>query len=597
MMEERAGDKKPCFQGEFDTLNAPLAGANLIEAGAGTGKTYAITGLYVRLLIEAGFLVKDILVVTYTVAATNELTDRIRKVISEALRVFKGDAGADGFIAGLSRKFPEAGERATAIERLTRALTDFDESAIYTIHSFCRRVLQENAFESGELFDTELITDDLEIREEVVDDFWRRNFYSTSPEFAAYALNRKIDPRSLLRFSRNSHISAGQRILPEMEPPDQERQRRIVAELKGKLAELRGRWPAFRGEGASLLSDPALKKNIYGARVAALIAAMDIFLAVEAPPLFPGDFFKKFSSAYIASSLRKDTTPPQHPVFELCQQILSLSGQLQEILEGRLIYIERELMLTLAQELPLKKQARNVQYFDDLLLRLRQALFRKGGENLTAAIRKRYKAALIDEFQDTDPVQYAIFAEVFRTPGNVLFLIGDPKQAIYSFRGADIFAYLAAGREVDSVYTLTANWRSDPVLIKAVNTLFSGRKAPFVFPEIVYRDASSGRDNFTDKLMINGTCEPRMKCWFIDGEGEKPLSRGIARPRIAKALAAGIERLIVSGRGGNATIGKRVVQAGDIAILVRTNDEAILCRDALAALKIPAVLHSTEGLF
>lgn len=590
-------DNKFFFRGEFDPLNAPLRGANLIEAGAGTGKTHAITVIYLRLLIEAGLSVKEILVVTYTVAATNELTDRIRKVISAALRILKNDTGADGFLAGLSQKLAKAEERARAVERLTRALADFDEAAIYTIHSFCRRVLQENAFASGELFDTELITDDLKLREEVVEDFWRRNFYETSQEFAAYALNRKIDPGSLLKFSRNSHISEDLLILPETEPPVQERQESIVADLKQRLSELRDQWPSFRGESAKLLMNPALKKNIYGERVAALISEMDIFLSPGAPSLFPCDFFKKFSAAFIASAVRKGTTPPEHPFFELCQQILFLSGKLQEILEKRLLYVKRELLLTLTKELPLKKQDHNVQYFDDLLLRLRHALFRNGGKHLTAALRKQYRAALIDEFQDTDPVQYAIFSEVFRDAGNILFLIGDPKQAIYSFRGADIFAYLAAGREVDSVYTLTANWRSEPTLIKAVNTLFSMRTAPFVFPEIEYRDASSGSDCFINKLIINGIYEPPMMCWLIDAGDGKPLSRGVARPRIARALAAEIARLIVSGRAGKATIGKRRVQAEDIAILVRTNQEAILCRDALAELKIPAVLHSAESIF
>jgi len=259
--------------------------------------------------------------------------------------------------------------------------------------------------------------------------------------------------------------------------------------------------------------------------------------------------------------------------------------------------VKRELLLTLTTELPQKKQARNVQYFDDLLLRLRHALSRNGRRNLTTALRKQYRAALIDEFQDTDPVQYAIFSEVFRDTGNILFLIGDPKQAIYSFRGADIFAYLAAGREVDSVYTLTANWRSEPLLIKAVNTLFSVRTAPFVFPEIAYRDASSGNDDFPNKLMINSIYEPPMKCWLIGADEEKPLSRGVARPRIARATAAEIARLIISGREGKATIGKRALQAADMAILVRTNPEAMLCRDALAELKIPAVLHSAESIF
>ena len=114
------------------------------------------------------------------------------------------------------------------------------------------------------------------------------------------------------------------------------------------------------------------------------------------------------------------------------------------------------------KELPARKQRRNIQSFDDLLTRLRHSLEKAGGDELSETIRRRYKAALVDEFQDTDPVQYAIFENVFGKGGAILFLIGDPKQAIYSFRGADLFAYMKAAGHVDSRYTLTRNWRSEP---------------------------------------------------------------------------------------------------------------------------------------
>ena len=127
---------------------------------------------------------------------------------------------------------------------------------------------------------------------------------------------------------------------------------------------------------------------------------------------------------------------------------------------------------------------------------------------LSAAIRGRYKAALIDEFQDTDPVQYAIFQNVFGKGGAILFLIGDPKQAIYSFRGADLFAYMKAAGRVNSRYTLTKNWRSEPGLITSVNTIFSNGRNPFLYRDIPFEKAVPKEGKDYESLKINGKTEP-----------------------------------------------------------------------------------------
>ncbi len=140
----------------FDLLESPLEGTNLIEASAGTGKTYTIAGLFLRLILEKGFSVNDILVVTYTVAATEELRDRIRKKIREAMEAFSAGGSPDEFLKGLVQKNPDP---KAAIGLLQEALHDFDEASIFTIHGFCQRTLHESAFESGSLFDTELIPD------------------------------------------------------------------------------------------------------------------------------------------------------------------------------------------------------------------------------------------------------------------------------------------------------------------------------------------------------------------------------------------------------------------------------------------------------
>ncbi|MGA2957941.1 MAG: exodeoxyribonuclease V subunit beta, partial [Thermodesulfobacteriota bacterium] len=239
--------------------------------------------------------------------------------------------------------------------------------------------------------------------------------------------------------------------------------------------------------------------------------------------------------------------------------------------------------------------------FDDLLIRLRGALDKTGGDDLAKAIRTKYRAALIDEFQDTDPIQYAIFKNVFGGEESILFLIGDPKQAIYSFRGADLFAYMRAAGHVDSRYTLTKNWRSEPGLITAVNTIFSNGKNPFIYEAIPFEPSTAKERKDHEFLKINGKEEAPFHLWFVDAEkvaeSGKPITKGRARELIPDAVAGEISRLLSLGKEGKARIGDRPLREADIAVLVRRNSEARLVQESLTALRVPSVLHSMGDLF
>jgi exodeoxyribonuclease V beta subunit len=597
MNESLLSDTTAHFRGVFDLLNAPLSGTNLIEASAGTGKTHAVAGLYVRLLLETKLSVRDILVITYTVAATNELMERIRRLLTEALGAFKNNRSDDDFLSRLLTKFTEASLRAAALERLVRALHEFDQAAIHTIHGFCRRALADNAYESGELFNTELITDDQDLRRGIVEDFWRRHFYDASPEFVAYALSQKVNPEGLLQFANQYRFAGKIKMVSEEGPFSQEKADDLTSELRESLCSLRKLWIEFRGEASKMLADPSLNKQTYGVRINSLIEDMDQYLGGEAPSLFPDPFFEKFSATVIKAKTRKACKPPIHPFFDACDYVLRESGELKNLFERRLVALKKELVTALLTELPERKQSLNVQYFDDLLLRLHGALSKGEEARLIPALRKRYRAALIDEFQDTDPLQHAIISKVFQTPENTLFLIGDPKQAIYSFRGADIFSYLSAAKKVERIYTLNVNWRSDPVLVDAFNTLFLQRNNPFLFPEIGYSRAYPAPTSFAEKFTVDGRYEAPMRCWLLNAPEKGQITRESARNDIARATAAEIARLIFLGQSARAKIGKRSLRPGDIAIIVRANSEALLCRDSLAKLHVPAVLYSSESLF
>ena len=186
----------------FDLAATPLQrGTSLLEASAGTGKTYAIAGLFVRLILKESFSVEQILVVTFTEAATAELRQRIRQTIANALKVFSGEPATDEFLQRLLETHTH--EKAEVIARLEQALAGFDQAAIYTIHGFCQRTLRDRAFESGALFDVELISEPGEILSEITGDFWRRTFYVPRTNISVrFALKNKLTPETLLNFLR-----------------------------------------------------------------------------------------------------------------------------------------------------------------------------------------------------------------------------------------------------------------------------------------------------------------------------------------------------------------------------------------------------------
>ncbi|MCP4665373.1 MAG: UvrD-helicase domain-containing protein, partial [Deltaproteobacteria bacterium] len=214
----------------FDLLHSPLEGTSLIEASAGTGKTYAVTGLFLRLIVEKGLHPGDILVVTFTQAATEELKQRIRGMLRQAVEAFSSSRAQDGFLKGLvtGSKDPEA-----ALKALKQALRAFDETAICTIHGFCKRVLHENAFESGALFDTALVADQEDMKREIVYDFWRMHFYRASRLFVNYVLKAGFYPDTFYSLLSN-HVSRPYlRIIPQADMPDSSgRERRFLSSFR-----------------------------------------------------------------------------------------------------------------------------------------------------------------------------------------------------------------------------------------------------------------------------------------------------------------------------------------------------------------------------
>ncbi len=475
----------------------PPAGLSLIEASAGTGKTHAITTLVVRLVVEARYNVRDILVVTFTNAAAAELRHRIRQRLRAAHAAFSGQPSADAEIVAYAHGM-DPSLRQDAVGRLWHALTGFDEAPIGTLHAFCQRTLRELAFESLQRSDAELLTDTSPLIEEIVADFWVTRLHQADRVLLDLLDDAKVNRQNLHRL--------------------------IGDVLRQPHAEVR--------PGATALA----------------------------------------------------TIPePQHSALEFQLEALD--------------YARREL--------DLRKRAANVVSFDDLLERLAQALrAAAGGRALATRLRRQYPVALVDEFQDTDPTQYEILTQIYLAPeatadGVRLIFVGDPKQAIYSFRGADIFTYMNARRRVtEPAGQLLVNRRSDPKLVMAVNHLFDAQRVAhaFVFPEIEFHSVQA-HDEAVDALGGSEAGKAPLRILFVPRDGRIPLrgatmEKGRGATYVTAAVTADIARLV-----HEATIEGRAVRASDIAVLCRTNRQSRQIQTALRLWRIPSVIQGDTSVY
>ncbi len=574
----------------LDALNADLDGG-LIEASAGTGKTYTITTLFLRLLLTRGLTVGEILVVTFTTAATAELRERIRRRLREALAACDG-AGGDAVLAAL---VASAGDPVVARSRLQAALRDFDEAAIFTIHGLCKRVLTHHAFESGVSFDAELVHNQDQLLAEVVSDYWAESLYQASPSWVRHVVAAGLTPASLTALAKLAVAEPDMPVLPE--PASAASLEAADARFESARQAAAALWRTERGAVLAILA--TLSGTKYRATsVPGWAKQMDAVLS--AAPRGGAELFDKFGSfttAGVSAGLTKKTpVMPRHPFFAACDELAAASVDAGRIVDDRLISFRRELIAFARREVPRRQEAARTQGFDDLLHSLDQALQGPGGPALARAVRESYRVALIDEFQDTDPVQYRIFRAIYAgAASNRMFLIGDPKQAIYSFRGADVFAYLRAARDAAGrSYTLDTNYRADPGLLGALNALFARARAPFLLGDIAFVEAKAAV-GAADRLREGSRPAAPLRFLFARREPgvTKPLAKGWADRVIPDAIAADIARLL---RGG-ATIEGRAVSAGDVAVLVRKNRQAAAVQEALRALRVPSVLQGDASVF
>lgn len=605
----------------LNTLTFPLSDTRLIEASAGTGKTYTIAALYVRLILGHGtdndlptreLLPPDILVVTFTDAATKELRERIRARLTQTARFFRQQpVKSDPFLEQLRAHYTDADKWGALAHRLELAANWMDESAVYTIHGWCNRMLQQHAFDSGSLFRQEVNTNDAELLNEVVRDYWRTFYYQLShndPDFEAiYSVFKQPDAllKEIKSLLRNSDP------IGEWVSKDQSIKELITAINKSKqeqLKRLKQPWAQWAPEIQAIL-DTAVNDQVLPARNYNVNHRNNWIIKITEWSLDPlqekldiGKGFINLSPNGMAELVNPRQTPPEHPGFEaisqLPQQLAALPSLKVELIKHAIHWIRNRY--------DTEKQRLAQMTFDDMLTRLDKALLSENGEQLANVIRQQYPVALIDEFQDTDPVQYRIFERLYaKSPTTDLacFMIGDPKQAIYSFRGADIYTYLKAHKTTAGRhYTLATNYRSTTELVSAVNQVFSQA-------DLQDEGAFRFKDGSENPLpFIPVKAAGRKETWVIDGHpataltlwhsaAPEPIGLPAYRKEMAEVTASEIVRLLNLANEGktgfkseSGTI--QALQPADIAILVRTGKEAKAMRNALASRRLRSVYLS-----
>ncbi|WP_237673454.1 exodeoxyribonuclease V subunit beta [Vreelandella profundi] len=668
----------------LNPLRLPLHGSRLIEASAGTGKTFTIALLYVRLVL-GGHSVDDdtafirpltppeILVVTFTNAATQELRERIRNRLVEAAEVFRetpdakeagheegllpwpenvpDDAGIPAVHGGqMAKVAPKDGFTAPSqwpasvppahdpllvqlrdqydpatwpacSRRLALAAEWMDEAAVSTIHSWCYRMLREHAFDSGSLFSLNLENDQRELEHEVVRDYWRSFYYPLDSDALGIVTRYWKSPDDL-------HALL-QRLLPESEalggakPQPRETLAATQAERSAQLSELKAPWPAWLNELVPALEDAATRKAFKGQSFNAKsranwLGALREWSESDADrPALTDAAWKRMTPDGMAD-IWKEGAPPSPQVWEALAQLPAALDALPEPRNDLLIHAVQWCRARLERE----QERRAEMGPNDLLTHLDRALQGPNKEALAAQIQRQFPVALIDEFQDTDPVQYRIFNAVYdvATPRRdiAILLIGDPKQAIYAFRGADIFTYLQARHDTDGRHvTLGTNFRSSRAMVAAVNHCFSYADqhdaGAFLFPlddggnPLPFQPVDAKGTSNT--LVLNGQPLPAMTLWPL--ESDEPLSKTAYQTEMAERCASHMAALLEAGRKQKAGFAKAVdnsatgdssVRSGeqsltplapsDMAVLVNGLQEARAIRLALASRGIKSVYLS-----
>ena len=534
---------------DFDVIKVPLNGSNLIEASAGTGKTYSIAILVIRLVIEKRIELRQILMVTFTNAAVAELEVRIRRFIREAYAYTSDGCKIDDTIRTIVDQGVQQLGKEEVLTLLMNARRQLDETSIFTIHSFCQKTLNEFAFETGQAFNVEVVEDEVVLINEVVSDYWRKHITTLNSDLLNFLLKNGLSKNGLA--SVVSKAKRGKSFIYKTDHSVNDYWA-IKAQLDDGLKNALDRFnDEFAISPERTLEN--ISKNSHALKAFGNLAeeadAFRLMLVEKQDKGYTQKFFPKLLQRAI------EVNEAENALGAVAQDCINY------LYGGAISFCDAAIQA--------KKQEQSLFSFDDLINKLHQAV---SSESLQAAVRKQYKAVFIDEFQDTDQKQYDIFDAFFNRHA-ILFYIGDPKQSIYSFKGTDLDTYLEAATKVSNPpYTMSKNFRSTAAYIDALNKLFTSIDNPFYDERIGYETVGAGFSK--SEIMADNSLVDLLSIYQCDNNDQ-----------VVEQTTNLVKELLL----GNYQIDGRKVMPSDIGILVRANVKGRDIKHSLNKVNIPAI--------
>jgi exodeoxyribonuclease V beta subunit len=567
----------------------PLQGRVLIEASAGTGKTWNIGLIYLRLLLERDLPVERILVTTFTDAAAQELRERLRRRLVEAERLLESAAldatsthPLESYLAALC---PDEDSRRRSLRKIQLARADLDRAPVSTIHALCQRIQHDYPLESGAAFANDKLFDEQQLQRECVEDFWRRRYLAGDVDPREAELLLKSGPEGLLRDLGGLANNTDARI------------------EAGGLAELERRLEALRTDACiAELRRLAGDKSLYAPRKTALsnrLGKIADALQISDEQALASALDKTFEPDAILEQQAPGSAEPlnAHPMIKALQVLRPLIGLRDVFTRGAVL---AEAAHACREEMPRRARQRHVLTFSMLIDAVYQHLC---GEQADAVLADRlyeaFPVALIDEFQDTDQRQFAIFDRIYHGRGT-LVMIGDPKQAIYSFRGGDIAAYLRAGEQTGQRFSLGSNHRSSRALVEALNALYGHTEGGFDHPQIRYQPVIPAGKADDKPYTVGGqpVTQPLVIHPFRgDAEGTHGGPLKALGELESMALDDCANRIAELLNDPQRQIGDQRVTPGDIAVLLSTNSQIVALRTRLTARGVPCVGSGRGNIF